>query len=134
MRTIQQKSGVEGAEEGAVSASTIARSQHNPDASRIDMTDLPPPPPVPRRWVSHRKAEVVSAVSRGFLSLDNALERYALSIDEYLVWQRSVDLFGLSGLRATKAQQDRPVKTQSRSHSSEEKSRSHTVFHRTRSG
>jgi len=134
MRTIQQESGAEGAEKGTVRVDCCAGRNINPDASYVEMTGLPPPPPVPKRWVPHRKAEVVSAVSRGFLSLDDALKRYALSIEEYLVWQRDVHLFGLPGLRVTKAQQDRPVRTRSRSHSSEEKPRSHMVFHRTRSG
>jgi hypothetical protein len=131
VRTIQQESGAEGAEKGVASIKCCASPNINPDASHVEMTGLPPPPPVPKRWVPHRKAEVVSAVSRGFLSLDDALERYALSIEEYLVWQRSVDLFGLSGLRVNKAQQDRLSVPNREATHRKIKSRSHLAFHPT---
>jgi hypothetical protein len=51
------------------------------------------------RWVPQRKAEVVEAVRDGLLTLDQARERYALSIEEFLTWQHGVTLFGLAGLR-----------------------------------
>ena len=51
------------------------------------------------RWVPQRKAEVVEAVRGGLLTLDQARERYALSIEEFLAWQHGVNLFGLAGLR-----------------------------------
>ncbi len=56
-------------------------------------------PPNRMRWVPHRKAEVVEAVRGGLLSLDEARERYALSIEEFLAWQHKATLFGLAGLR-----------------------------------
>lgn len=46
------------------------------------------------RWVPSRKAEVVDAVRNGFLRLDEACERYALSIEEFLAWQCAIDLHG----------------------------------------
>ena len=55
-----------------------------------------------KRWVPSRKAEIVEAVRGGFISLDEALERYALSIDEYLMWQRGLELFGHAGLRVNR--------------------------------
>jgi hypothetical protein len=55
-----------------------------------------------KRWVPSRKAEIVEAVRGGFISLDDALERYALSIDEYLMWQRGLELFGHAGLRVNR--------------------------------
>jgi Protein of unknown function (DUF1153) len=39
--------------------------------------------------VVRRKAEVVAAVRRGLLSLEQACSRYALSAEEYLSWQNS---------------------------------------------
>ncbi len=51
------------------------------------------------RWVPQRKAEVVEAVRSGILTLDEACERYALSIEEFLAWQHGISLFGLAGLR-----------------------------------
>jgi len=64
-------------------------------------------PPLPKRWVPSRKAEIVAAVRDGLLTLGEASERYALSVEEYLTWQRGLDLFGLSGLRVNKIQQCR---------------------------
>jgi Protein of unknown function (DUF1153) len=57
-----------------------------------------------KRWVPRRKAEVVAAVRGGLISLDEACNRYTLSVEEFLSWQRAIDKHGLSGLRATHAQ------------------------------
>lgn len=62
------------------------------------------PPPSTRRWVARRKAEVVAAVEGGLLSLDEACERYELSLQEFVAWQRAFDRAGLAGLRTTKTQ------------------------------
>lgn len=62
------------------------------------------PPASTRRWVARRKAEVVAAVEGGLLSLDEACERYELSLQEFVAWQRALDRAGLAGLRTTKAQ------------------------------
>jgi hypothetical protein len=70
----------------------------------------PPRKPL-KRWVPSRKAEIVAAVREGFISLDDALERYALSIDEYLMWQRGLELFGYAGLRVNKSKQLRHATT-----------------------
>ena len=59
----------------------------------------PSPPSSRTRWVAQRKAEVVEAVLGGMLTLDEARERYALSIEEFLTWQHGISLFGLAGLR-----------------------------------
>jgi hypothetical protein len=69
-----------------------------------------PRPPRPTRWVPQRKAEVVAALRNGYLSLEEACERYALSIEECLTWQRGVDLFGLPGLQVNKSQKHRRVR------------------------
>ena len=62
------------------------------------------PPPNTTRWVVRRKAEVVAAVRGGLLSLEEACDRYTLTVDEFLSWQRSIDKHGLPGLRATRIQ------------------------------
>jgi hypothetical protein len=62
------------------------------------------PPPGIKRWVIRRKAEVVAAVRAGIISLDEACERYTLSVEEFLSWQRSIDRHGLRGLRTTRLQ------------------------------
>lgn len=65
------------------------------------------PPPNTKRWVIRRKAQVVVAVRSGIITLDEACQRYNLSIDEFLSWQRLIDRHGIGGLRATRIQQYR---------------------------
>jgi hypothetical protein len=43
-------------------------------------------------------------VRAGILSLDEACDRYKLSVEEFLSWQRSIDRHGLRGLRTTRIQ------------------------------
>lgn len=76
-----------------------------PTGNPLTMSDLPPPGTT--RWVARRKAEVVTAVRGGLLSLDEACDRYTLTTEEFLSWQRNVDQFGLPGLRTTRLQQYR---------------------------
>jgi hypothetical protein len=76
-----------------------------PDGSPLTLADLPPPGT--RRWVIRRKAEVVAAVRGGLLSLDDACQRYTLTVEEFLAWQRAIERFGMPGLRATRVQQYR---------------------------
>jgi hypothetical protein len=76
-----------------------------PDGSPLTIADLPPSNT--RRWVIRRKAEVVAAVRGGLLSLEEACNRYALTMDEFLSWQASIDDHGLAGLRTTRIQQYR---------------------------
>jgi hypothetical protein len=76
-----------------------------PDGSPLTIADLPPTST--RRWVIRRKAEVVAAVRGGLLSLEEACQRYTLTVEEFLSWQRSIDRHGLPGLRATRVQQYR---------------------------
>jgi len=67
------------------------------------------PPTDTRRWVVRRKAEVVAAVNGGLLTIDEACDRYALSLEEFAAWQRAVDRSGLPGLRVTRLQQYRDL-------------------------
>jgi Protein of unknown function (DUF1153) len=71
------------------------------DGSVITAADLPCPGSI--RWTARRKAELVLAVEGGLLSADGACRRYALSMDEFGSWRRSLCEFGTSGLRATRA-------------------------------
>jgi hypothetical protein len=50
---------------------------------------------------------VVAAVRGGLISLEEALERYSLTSDEFLSWQRSIERHGMAGLRTTRLQQYR---------------------------
>ncbi len=76
-----------------------------PDGSPLTVADLPPV--TTKRWVIRRKAEVVAAVRGGLLSLEEACNRYTLTVDEFLSWQMSIDQYGLAGLRTTRIQQYR---------------------------
>jgi len=72
------------------------------DRRMLRIEDLPPPGI--KRWVIRRKAEVVAAVRAGVISLEEACQRYTLSVEEFLSWQRSIDRHGLRGLRTTRLQ------------------------------
>ena len=76
-----------------------------PDGSPLTLADLPPANT--KRWVIRRKAEVVAAVRGGLLSLDDACRTYALTVEDFLSWQASIDQSGLAGLRTTRIQQYR---------------------------
>lgn len=73
-----------------------------PDGSPLTIADLPSANT--KRWVIRRKAEVVAAVRGGLISLDEACERYRLTVEEFLGWQRAIERHGLAGLRTTRIQ------------------------------
>ena len=60
------------------------------------------PPPNTRRWVARRKATVVAAVRANVISLEEACDRYDLTIEEFRSWERAIDEHGVRGLRATR--------------------------------
>jgi hypothetical protein len=68
-----------------------------PNGSPLTLADLPSADT--RRWVPRRKAEVVAAVRGGLLTLNDACERYALTVGEYLSWQDALENYGMKGLR-----------------------------------
>ena len=76
-----------------------------PAGQPLTLDDLPAPET--KRWVIRRKAEVVAGVRAGLLSLEEACERYKLSADEFLSWERLIDAHGVRGLRTTRLQQYR---------------------------
>ena len=78
-----------------------------PDGTVLTRADLPPP--TTRRWVASRKAAVVRGVLYGLLSQDEALEKYALSEEEFLNWVRAVSDHGEDALKATAVQRYRQL-------------------------
>ena len=68
----------------------------------LTIADLPSPST--KRWVVRRKAEVVAAVNGGLLTIDEVLERYNLTLEEFAGWQRAVDRSGMPGLRVPRIQ------------------------------
>ena len=111
MQTIQQGLGAGNTEKDDAHIAHHASSNERRDASHTDMTGTSRSPPGPRRWVPQRKAEIVAAVRGGYLSLEEARKRYALSMEEYLSWQREIDRFGLAGLRVYRPQPRRPIES-----------------------
>jgi hypothetical protein len=71
----------------------------------VSLADLPPPET--RRWVARRKAQVVTAVKAGVLSLEEACRRYTLSAEEFAAWEQAIDRHGLRALRVTRLQEFR---------------------------
>lgn len=69
----------------------------------VQETELPGNLPSPHaRWTSKRKLQVMEAVRSGQVPLESVLERYAMSEQEFRIWQQSVDKFGVHGLKVTK--------------------------------
>ena len=57
-----------------------------------------------------RKAAVVESVRHGWVSIEEVCQRYTLSMDEFLAWERDLDRFGVPGLRTTRYQIYRDTK------------------------
>ena len=75
------------------------------DGRPVKMAELPSAEM--RRWMPRAKAQVVAAVHDGVISLDEACERYALSVEEFLSWEEALDHYGPSGLRMNEMQRHR---------------------------
>jgi hypothetical protein len=56
------------------------------------------------RWSAGRKSAVVLAIRDGFLSREDACERYKLSLEELAGWEAAFAEHGSSGLRVTSQQ------------------------------
>lgn len=78
-----------------------------PDGSILTRADLPAPDT--RRWVASRKAVVVRAVIHGLITEQEALERYALSQEEFALWRAAVETHGEQALRVTTLQKYRQL-------------------------
>lgn len=76
-----------------------------PDGTIMTRADLPPA--TTKRWVASRKAKVVKAVAYGLLTLIEALDRYALSEEEFELWRSAVERHGEKGLKVTAIQKYR---------------------------
>ena len=76
-----------------------------PDGTVLTRADLPPADI--RRWVASRKAVVVQAVAHDLISRAEALERYALSEEEFALWESGSANHGNEGLKVTSIQKFR---------------------------
>ena len=78
-----------------------------PDGTVLSRADLPPAET--RRWVASRKAIVVKAVIHGLISEADALERYALSEEEFSLWRSALENHGDKALKVTTLQKYRQL-------------------------
>lgn len=76
---------------------TVQTAKSSAEAEVTPLVSVALPAPYGTRWNAHRKAEVVTAVLGGILSLDEACTRYALSVEEFLSWRRLVVCPGNDG-------------------------------------
>ncbi len=88
---------------------TPLRIVFGPEGKPLTIDDLPPADT--KRWVTKRKASLVACIRAGLLTLDEACERYSLSVEEFQSWQMLIENHGLRGLRATRIQHYRPAWT-----------------------
>ena len=72
------------------------------DNTILSRADLPPEDTA--RWVVLRKLTVVHAVVYGLIDLDEALQTYAISEEEFFIWVDLAAQHGEKGLRTTYAQ------------------------------
>lgn len=77
------------------------------DGTVMTRGDLPPADT--RRWVASRKAIVVRAVDHGLITREEALERYALSEEEFELWSQAVHAHGEGALKVTALQRYRQL-------------------------
>lgn len=85
-----------------------------PNGKRLTLEGLPPS--TTTRWIVRRKAEVVSAVNGGLLTMEQACARYDLTLAELAEWQRSVEKEGTGGLRLQRLQHNRRTLALTRNH------------------
>ena len=76
-----------------------------PDGQRLTKADLPSADT--KRWVIRRKAEVVAAVRGGLITMEEACAKYGISEEEFEIWVKAIDRFGIQGLRTTRIQKYR---------------------------
>lgn len=76
-----------------------------PDGTILTRADLPPSDT--RRWVASRKSVVVKAVVHGLITQTEAMERYALSEEEFALWRSAVESHGDKALKVTTLQKYR---------------------------
>ncbi|MHA1152121.1 MAG: CtrA inhibitor SciP [Alphaproteobacteria bacterium] len=81
-------------------ASDGASAVIGPAGEPMTLDDLPPP--TLKRWITRRKAEVVTGVRAGLIGLDEACRRYGITSEEFLSWQHLLEDHGLQGLRTTR--------------------------------
>jgi hypothetical protein len=81
---------------------TLTGISHDAWAASVHSGSALPQPP--SRWTVRRKAAIVEAVRGGRAPIEEICVRYQISVDEFLAWERDLDLYGVPGLRTTRLQ------------------------------
>ena len=68
------------------------------------LAQVPELPRLRQRWTVRRKAAVIEAVRGGWVPIEEVVELYNVSVDEFLAWERDMDRHGIHGLRSTRYQ------------------------------
>ena len=83
---------------GDLSQDSVRHDAEKSTASEFD--SLPPPN---ARWIPRRKAQVLTALSRGVINVEDACARYSLSAEELESWrQAATSRDGLAALKITR--------------------------------
>lgn len=90
---------------------------------RFDMTaTLQIPPAGDQRWTPRRKADVCCAIFAGALTMEEAAERWDMTLPEIASWLAHFRDHGKNGLSTTKLQDFRPCRTSGSSSSPQSES------------
>jgi hypothetical protein len=65
------------------------------------LSKMPSPNSTPIHWTASRKAALVYRVNSGKLTLEEACERYMMSVQEFASWEQAIEQYGVRGLKAT---------------------------------
>ena len=87
---------------------TDTASVVGPNGKTVSLSSLPESNTT--RWVTSRKAQLISAINGGLLTVEEASARYRLTLDELAEWRASFERHGSRGLKATLVQQFRHVR------------------------
>jgi Protein of unknown function (DUF1153) len=71
-----------------------------PNGKSLTLGDLPRLNRI--RWVARHKANVVAAIRGGLISINEARERYSLTMEELESLEKAFDREGIRGLRVTR--------------------------------
>jgi hypothetical protein len=107
MHSTRRNPEIEYASDGVTNSEARPASDHVSGTAEGGLSHRAPSPI--GRWGARRKADVVDAVRRGHLGLNEACTRYALSLEEFLSWQERLQRSGLAGLKMRSVQTARRV-------------------------
>ena len=82
----------------------MPRTEQSPVEPDNWIASVPELPELGQRWTVRRKAALIKAVRGGWVPIEEVCAMYAISVDEFLEWERAIDRYGVPGLRTTRIQ------------------------------